>query len=935
MKRILLAAALLWLAAAPARAADGFIQVPPDSNGKIEDHSALQVGGQSVLRQRMVICDGNNASGCAPVDAGLGLSVSLTNPFLAVNVGNFPSSQNVVCTSGCSGSTGASFAAAFPTTGTAIGMTQGGLLTAFSGTSGNLNVNLAGNSFGTLTVGGSVSVSNFPATQPVSGTVAVSNFPATQPVSGTVAATQSGTWTVQPGNTANTTAWKVDGSAVTQPVSGTVTANQGGAPWSVSGSGTFTTSDNHYPAAGALSDALANPTTTEIGVNNLGWDNTNTVWRRLQVDAGTGTLKVDPGTVAVTGTFFQATQPVSGTVTTSPPSNASSNVAQINGVTPLMGNGVTGTGSPRVTIASDNTAFSVNSAQSGTWTVQPGNTANTTAWKVDGSAVTQPVSGTVTAVQTTGTNLHIVCDSGCSSSTAPADESAFTAGTTPQSPVGGFFQTTPTSNPLTTGQQGAFQVTANRALFVNPRNAAGTEIATASNPLRVDPTGTTTQPVSGTVTANAGTGTFTVSGTVTANAGTNLNTSALALDATAAKLNNAQASTTAGETGPLVQGAVTTAAPTYTTAQTSPLSLTTAGALRTDASATTQPVSGTVAATQSGTWTVQPGNTANTTAWKVDGSAVTQPVSGTVTGNQGTANSAANAWTTKVTDGTNVGAVKAASTAAAATDPSTVTQLSPNQPQLTTPLNVQGGKTNNNAAPGATNFGTLDSLANAAPPTWTEGDQVALSQDLGGNVRVYSHPPTVLGCYQVNTRTPTYAGLAIAAPLFSMRWGDATHIAIVTRVQIFVVTTGTATTVGLTERELVIARSFTASDTGGTAIVLTTNNNKMRTSQGTSLVTNMQVGGPLTAGTRTLDVNAVASVAGWSPLTTVGIVIGSAGAVAGSGFVNLFDATNGQQYPIVLATNEGIIVRIGKDAEPAGATQQTYLNVNWCEASAY
>lgn len=35
----------------------------------------------------------------------------------------------------------------------------------------------------------------------------------------TAAVTQSGTWTVQPGNTANTTAWKVDGSAVTQPVS--------------------------------------------------------------------------------------------------------------------------------------------------------------------------------------------------------------------------------------------------------------------------------------------------------------------------------------------------------------------------------------------------------------------------------------------------------------------------------------------------------------------------------------------------------------------------------------------------------------------------------------------------------------------------------------------------------------------------------------------
>lgn len=66
-------------------------------------------------------------------------------------------------------------------------------------------------------------------TATISGTssVSVTNFPATQPVSGTVAATQSGTWTVQPGNTANTTAWKVDGSAVTQPVSGTVTSNVG------------------------------------------------------------------------------------------------------------------------------------------------------------------------------------------------------------------------------------------------------------------------------------------------------------------------------------------------------------------------------------------------------------------------------------------------------------------------------------------------------------------------------------------------------------------------------------------------------------------------------------------------------------------------------------------------------------------------------------
>ena len=63
---------------------------------------------------------------------------------------------------------------------------------------------------------------------------------------------------------------------------------------------------------------------------------------------------------------------------------------------------------------------SVTATQSGTWTVQPGNTANTTPWlatlsqggntaqitasgalKMDGSAVTQPVSGTLTMVPKT------------------------------------------------------------------------------------------------------------------------------------------------------------------------------------------------------------------------------------------------------------------------------------------------------------------------------------------------------------------------------------------------------------------------------------------------------------------------------------------------------------------------------------------------------
>jgi len=97
----------------------------------------------------------------------------------------------------------------------------------------------------------------------------------------------------------------------------------------------------------------------------------------------------------------------------------------------------------------------------------------------------QSGSWSVTAVQPTGTNLHMVCDSGCSAAGAPTDEGPFTPGTTGQSPVGGFYQTTATSNPLTTGQMGAFQVTANRALFTNLRNSAGAEIGTSASPLEV------------------------------------------------------------------------------------------------------------------------------------------------------------------------------------------------------------------------------------------------------------------------------------------------------------------------------------------------------------------------------------------------------------------------------------------------------------------
>lgn len=55
---------------------------------------------------------------------------------------------------------------------------------------------------------------------------------------------------------------------------------------------------------------------------------------------------------------------------------------------------------------------------------------------------------------------------------------------------------------------------------------------------------------------------------------------------------------------------------------------------------------------------------------------------------------------------------------------------------VTGTVTVAGAKTNNNAAPGATNVGALTALANASAPSWTEGNLVLLSTDLAGALRV-------------------------------------------------------------------------------------------------------------------------------------------------------------------------------------------------------
>lgn len=132
---------------------------------------------------------------------------------------------------------------------------------------------------------------------------------------------------------------------------------------------------------------------TPTGTVALGWDTANV--RALSTD-NTGKLNILGTVTANAGTNLNTSllalesggnlATLAGGVTGSVYQH---NTKQINGVAPLMGNGVTGTGSQRVTIASDNTAFSVNAVQSGTWNI--------------GSITTLPTLANVTTVATVST----------------------------------------------------------------------------------------------------------------------------------------------------------------------------------------------------------------------------------------------------------------------------------------------------------------------------------------------------------------------------------------------------------------------------------------------------------------------------------------------------------------------------------------------------
>src|SRR6266566_8764473 len=156
-----------------------------------------------------------------------------------------------------------------------------------------------------------------------------------------------------------------------------------------------------------------------------------------------------------------------------------------------------------------------------------------------------------------------------------------------------------------------------------------------------------------------------------------------------------------------------------------------------------------------------------------------------------------------------------------------------------------------------------------------------------------------LGIYSVGAASGTMAlNLAANSPIYSFRWGNASNLALVRKVLLSAGDTSTAFTAGVFTFNMFIARSFSASDTGGTSILPTSNTGKLRTSMGTTLLTDLRIASTatLTAGTRTKDGQPCSSVSTSDPATAGDNII-----LPGTA---LWDARVGE-HPIVFAQNEG------------------------------
>lgn len=373
-----------------------------------------------------------------------------------------------------------------------------------------------------------------------------------------------------------------------------VTAYQGTSPWAISASSlplptgaatsalqssTITALGSPFQAGGSIGNTAfgisgtlpAYSSTPTFNVGTTGGLALDSTLSSLSAKFGSLGQKTMSGSAPVVIASDQSAIPVTGTITTSPNVNVhDSSGGNINSTSNALNSFITNS-SIAVTGTFWQTTQPVSGSLGRTWTLSH-STDSLSSWLNDGNgnALTSQANGSARAL-----------DVGIDVSGAQIDPRQIRA---------------LTSSDVVTANAGSGTFSISGTVTAN----AGTNLNTSALNLETTQSGfksanhtdlTTINSTLGTPMQNSG-------GSVTANAGTNLNTSALNLETTQSGFKSAnhtdlgaintsvgalqvtQGSTTSGQSGTLIQGAVATNQPSYTNGQTSPLSLTLRGGLR-------------------------------------------------------------------------------------------------------------------------------------------------------------------------------------------------------------------------------------------------------------------------------------------------------------------------------------------------------------------
>lgn len=191
-----------------------------------------------------------------------------------------------------------------------------------------------------------------------------------------------------------------------------------------------------------------------------------------------------------------------------------------------------------------------------------------------------------------------------------------------------------------------------------------------------------------------------------------------------------------------------------------------------------------------------------------------------------------------------------------------------------------------------------------------------------------------LGHYQIAVQSGAIgAGAAANSEVLQIRWTDATRLCVPLKLTCNGMRATTAFVAGAIDIRATIARSWSAAGTGGGTATLTGNNQKLRTSFGSSLMGEIRTAttAALGAGTKTLDSQDIGLITTHSSGGT-----GSATPIIGSIFLPIYDLFEQDmadgEYPVVLAQNEGIAVRC---TVPGTGVWNIGFTFKWAEVTAF